>query len=78
MPLSIRFQADHITRDPLPYLTEAGFQVQTTGGFETGAVVVDTKEIIKRSFDNLRSLTYGWFLWVTDSPRTRSSTHSPR
>jgi hypothetical protein len=29
-PLSIRFQADHITRDPLPYLTEAGFQVQTT------------------------------------------------
>jgi ubiquinone/menaquinone biosynthesis C-methylase UbiE len=27
-PLSIRFQADHITRDPLPYLTEAGFQVR--------------------------------------------------
>jgi ubiquinone/menaquinone biosynthesis C-methylase UbiE len=27
-PLSVRFQADHIIRDPLPYLTEAGFQVQ--------------------------------------------------
>jgi ubiquinone/menaquinone biosynthesis C-methylase UbiE len=27
-PLSVRFQADHLTREPLDYLEEAGFQVE--------------------------------------------------
>ena len=37
-PLFVRFQADHLTRDPVPYVEEAGFQVDEVHRNKMGIV----------------------------------------
>ena len=37
-PLAIRFEADHLTREPLDYLAHEGFQVQSSERSRIGIV----------------------------------------
>jgi hypothetical protein len=37
-PLSVRFAADHLVRDPLDYLTVVGFQIESVERLKKGIV----------------------------------------
>jgi ubiquinone/menaquinone biosynthesis C-methylase UbiE len=37
-PLAVRFTADHLTRDPVPYATKAGFEIDEVGRSRAGIV----------------------------------------
>ena len=37
-PLAVRFSADHLTRDPVPYAARAGFQIDQVERSRAGIV----------------------------------------